>query len=91
MKEDAKKGRGRPITGVAKTSAEHQKAYRQRLKEQGARVVVQHPLVDSDVNDGYIDSFHDEIRQLREERDFYKHELRRYVQEAGDDFDKLFN
>lgn len=57
---------GRPVTGKAKTDAQRMREYRLRRKEQGIRVVVQHPAE--------IEQIHDEQNSLFREIDFLRHE-----------------
>ncbi|MFZ2406288.1 MAG: hypothetical protein WAW41_14200 [Methylobacter sp.] len=85
---------GRPVTGNAKTDAQRMREYRLRRKEQGARVVLQRPeALDSFYNqpDDLFNEIQSENAYLRRERDLYKDQLRRYMQEAGDDFDTFFS
>ncbi len=62
------KRRGRPVTGTAKTNAQRMKEYRQRRKEKGVILVVQHS---SDLQDriNELKLISQDILTLKKERD----------------------
>ncbi|WP_432377788.1 hypothetical protein [Duganella sp. P38] len=48
----AKRGRGRPVTGNAMSSAERQKAYRDRRREEKAAIIVSRSTLEAPPDDG---------------------------------------
>ncbi|MBV7534731.1 hypothetical protein KW842_03025 [Duganella sp. sic0402] len=79
----AKRGRGRPITGKAVSSAERQKAYRDRRREEKAAIIIsRNASQEMPPDDGSprrliaeLDKAHKTIEQLRHDNDLLLREL----------------
>jgi hypothetical protein len=80
--DEAKRGRGRPVTGSAMSSAERQKAYRDRKREEKAAIIISRNALREIPDDGSprrllaeLDKAQSRIDELRRENALLRAEL----------------